>query len=291
MSTSFKPFDVAEYLDNDNVVAEYLTTAAGDPNPDVFLAALGDVAKARGMAEVARVSGLGRESLYKSLGSGAHPRYETINTVLKALGVKVEIVPASSSSTTTRRLAEEPAVFAAEPDVEAWERLTSNHLERLYKPIGEIIVQWALLDVSLHYLGFAMFKLLGTTPIKERWQSTFGPRLDIVERLFRKPPFSALEATAAPLIKDVRHLQQLRNMLVHGAAVRHAPAKDGVIWQRIDQTTKLQRQDDPEISHLKNHWLVRFSELTRASEQCTAVNAGLLALRERVLALTPKRRP
>jgi len=96
MSASFKPFDVAEYLDNDVVVADYLTAAADDPNPDVFLAALGDVAKAKGMAEIARVSGLGRESLYKSLGSGAHPRYETINAVLKALGVKVDAAPAAA---------------------------------------------------------------------------------------------------------------------------------------------------------------------------------------------------
>jgi len=92
MATTYAPFDAADYLDNEEVVVEYLSAALEDPNPDVFLAALGDVAKARGMAEIAKEAGLGRESLYKALTSGAHPRYETINAVLRALGVKFAVV-------------------------------------------------------------------------------------------------------------------------------------------------------------------------------------------------------
>jgi probable addiction module antidote protein len=92
MKADFKSFDASEYLDNDEVIVEYLSAAAEDPNPDVFLAALGDVAKARGMAQIAKDSGLGRESLYKALASGAHPRYETVQAVLRALGVKFAVV-------------------------------------------------------------------------------------------------------------------------------------------------------------------------------------------------------
>lgn len=87
-----KTFDAAEYLDNDAVIPEYLSAAAEDPNPEVFVTALGHVAKARGMAQIAKESGLGRESLYKALSAGAHPRFETINLVLHALGVKFAIV-------------------------------------------------------------------------------------------------------------------------------------------------------------------------------------------------------
>jgi probable addiction module antidote protein len=92
MTTIYAPFDAAAYLDNDELIAEYLSAAAEDPNPDVFVAALGDVAKARGMAQIARDAGLGRESLYKALSAGAHPRYETVSAVLRALGVKLSIV-------------------------------------------------------------------------------------------------------------------------------------------------------------------------------------------------------
>jgi probable addiction module antidote protein len=92
MKTSYAPFDAADYLDNDEVIAEYLSAAIEDSNPEVFLAALGDVAKARGMAQIAKDAGLGRESLYKALSAGAHPRYETVNAVLRALGVKFTVV-------------------------------------------------------------------------------------------------------------------------------------------------------------------------------------------------------
>jgi probable addiction module antidote protein len=88
---SYSAFNVADYLDNEKVIAEYLSTAAQDDNPDLFLKALGDVAKARGMAQVAKDAGLGRESLYKALAPGAKPRFETIAAVLKALKVKIEL--------------------------------------------------------------------------------------------------------------------------------------------------------------------------------------------------------
>jgi probable addiction module antidote protein len=97
MTKTYAPFDAAAYLDSDEVIAEYLAAAAEDSNPEVFLAALGDVAKARGMAQIAKDAGLGRESLYKALSAGAHPRYETIKAVLYALGVKFAVVTASDS--------------------------------------------------------------------------------------------------------------------------------------------------------------------------------------------------
>ena len=88
---TYSAFNVADFLDNEKVIAEYLSNAAQDDNPDLLLKALGDVAKARGMAQVAKDAGLGRESLYKALAPGAKPRYETIAAVLKALKVKIEV--------------------------------------------------------------------------------------------------------------------------------------------------------------------------------------------------------
>lgn len=83
------PFDAADYLDNDEVIAEYLNAALEDPNPDVFLIAVGDVAKARGMTQLAKDTGLGRESLYKALAPGAKPRYDTVLKLVRALGVQL----------------------------------------------------------------------------------------------------------------------------------------------------------------------------------------------------------
>lgn len=84
-------FDIASYLDNGEVVAEYLTAALEDPDPGVFIAALGHVARARGMTQIAGTAGLGRESLYKALAPGAHPRYETIRSLIGALGLKLTV--------------------------------------------------------------------------------------------------------------------------------------------------------------------------------------------------------
>jgi probable addiction module antidote protein len=89
-----KPFDTSAFLDDDEVIAEYLTAALEDPNPDVFLTAIGQVAKARGMGAIAAGAGLGRESLYKALTPGAKPRYDTVLKVLQSLGVKVSVTAA-----------------------------------------------------------------------------------------------------------------------------------------------------------------------------------------------------
>jgi probable addiction module antidote protein len=81
-------FDAAKYLNDDEAIAEYMTAVLEANDPDLLLLALGDVARAKGMAQVARDAGLGRESLYKALAPGAKPRFETVMRVAKALGVK-----------------------------------------------------------------------------------------------------------------------------------------------------------------------------------------------------------
>ena len=91
MPLKVSEFDPSVYLDSEEVIAEYLAAALEDENPDVFLAAVGNVAKARGMAVIAKKTGLGRESLYKALAPGAKPRYETVVKVLNGLGVKFTI--------------------------------------------------------------------------------------------------------------------------------------------------------------------------------------------------------
>lgn len=88
-------FDAADYLDNDNVIAEYLNAALEDKNPDVFLHAIADVAKAKGMTQLAKDTGLGRESLYKALAPGAKPRYDTVLKLIRALGVDLHTIPAT----------------------------------------------------------------------------------------------------------------------------------------------------------------------------------------------------
>jgi probable addiction module antidote protein len=82
-------FDPAQYLDSDEAVAQYLTAILEEDNPGLLAAALGDIARARGMTEIAKASGLAREALYKALKPDAQPRFDTIARVCKALGVRL----------------------------------------------------------------------------------------------------------------------------------------------------------------------------------------------------------
>ncbi|MDN5869658.1 MAG: putative addiction module antidote protein [Nitrococcus sp.] len=86
-------FDAADYLEDEETIAEYLTAALEDPNPDLFLVAVKDVARARGMTQLAKDAGLGRESLYKALAPGAKPRYDTVLKVVRALGLRLHAQP------------------------------------------------------------------------------------------------------------------------------------------------------------------------------------------------------
>ncbi|MFY9347197.1 MAG: addiction module antidote protein [Orrella sp.] len=93
MITKTKTFDVAEFLEDEETIADYLNMALEDPNPEMFLLAVRNIARARGMTQLARDTGLGRESLYKALSEGAKPRYDTILKVVRALGVKLLAEP------------------------------------------------------------------------------------------------------------------------------------------------------------------------------------------------------
>jgi probable addiction module antidote protein len=82
------PFDAARYLTDDETIAEYIDAILEEDDLDLLLVALNDVARARGMAKVAKEAGVGRESLYKALAPGAKPRFDTIIKVARALGVR-----------------------------------------------------------------------------------------------------------------------------------------------------------------------------------------------------------
>jgi probable addiction module antidote protein len=86
-------FDAAEYLNSEEDIAAYLTTILEENDPALLAAALGDIARSRGMAQVANDSGITREALYKALRPGSEPRFDTINRVCAALGVRLVAQP------------------------------------------------------------------------------------------------------------------------------------------------------------------------------------------------------
>lgn len=93
MATSLKvkSFDAAEFLDTNEAVAAFLADALDSGDAGVFQEALQTAARARGMSEVAEAAGLGRESLYKALRPDAQPRFDTVQKVMVALGVRLNV--------------------------------------------------------------------------------------------------------------------------------------------------------------------------------------------------------
>jgi len=93
MSEKSIPFDMAALLSSDEAISEYLSQVLSDGDTEEIIRALGHIARARGMTNIATESGLGRESLYKALSPGAKPRFDTVLRVIRALGVDLLVQP------------------------------------------------------------------------------------------------------------------------------------------------------------------------------------------------------
>ncbi|MDH5382820.1 MAG: putative addiction module antidote protein [Cyclobacteriaceae bacterium] len=84
-------FEISEYLDNEEMIKEYLNVVLEEGTSEEIVVALGHVAKAKGMTEIAKITGMSRASLYKSLSEGSHPQFETILKVLRAVGWNLRV--------------------------------------------------------------------------------------------------------------------------------------------------------------------------------------------------------
>ncbi|TSE32084.1 addiction module antidote protein [Tepidimonas charontis] len=93
--SSLPEFDITEMLQSEQDIAEYLSLVLEEGDPALLAATLGDIARARGMTQIAQDAGIGREALYKALRPGSSPRFDTIARVCKALGVKLVAQPAA----------------------------------------------------------------------------------------------------------------------------------------------------------------------------------------------------
>lgn len=94
------PFDASRYLDSEEAIAEYISQVMAEQDDNLLLAALNDIARARGMTRLARDTDLSREALYRSLEQGAKPRFDTIQRIMRGLGIQISAVPLSPHQET-----------------------------------------------------------------------------------------------------------------------------------------------------------------------------------------------
>ena len=91
MALKTRRWDAADFLKTKEDIAAYLDAAIEDGDPELLKAALGDIARAKGMTELARAAGLGRTNLYKALSKGGNPEFATVAKVLRALGLRLTV--------------------------------------------------------------------------------------------------------------------------------------------------------------------------------------------------------
>jgi probable addiction module antidote protein len=101
MPLETRPYDIAEYLDSEEAIAAYIDAVLEDGDPALIAHALGAVARARGMSQIARDAGLSRESLYRALSSEGNPEFGTVLRVLKALGLRLTATPITAGERPT----------------------------------------------------------------------------------------------------------------------------------------------------------------------------------------------
>lgn len=94
MTVETRPWDTSEHLDTPEAIAAYLEAVLEERDPSLFTHALGQVARARGMSQIAADAGLSREALYRALSRDGDPRLSTLSAVMKALGVRLTVEPA-----------------------------------------------------------------------------------------------------------------------------------------------------------------------------------------------------
>ena len=91
MGEKLSAFNPVEFMQDDDEIAEYLTEAYLDEDPNVFIVALGHVAKHKGLSNLAKETGLNRESLYKTFSGNVQPKWDTIHRLLHALNVRLAV--------------------------------------------------------------------------------------------------------------------------------------------------------------------------------------------------------
>jgi len=92
MNQELANFDISQYLDNKEIIAEYLTQVIEEGDMDELFVSIGNIAKAKGMGQISKDTGLGRESLYKAFKKGSNPRFDTVIKVLKSLDIQLKAV-------------------------------------------------------------------------------------------------------------------------------------------------------------------------------------------------------
>jgi hypothetical protein len=171
------------------------------------------------------------------------------------------------------------------------EPITQEQVERLYQPVGEILVKWAVVDVTLDALAAEIFSLLWAPQLAFKWPQTFTDRLELIEEhLQERGVFGDLINTAKPIFDKIWHVKPLRDSIAHGVPDGYIPAIDAVRFSKVDRVPKEERRRVG-ISHRGGRLHVRFTNLAEACRHLYAIARGLNDALLSLRALAEAKRP
>ena len=172
------------------------------------------------------------------------------------------------------------------------ELITDDHIQRLFQPVGEIVVKWAIIDVTLDNLAAEIFLLLGDPQLSFKWPSAFTNRLKLIEENLKdRTVFGDLIDIAKPTFDRIWHVKPLRDAIVHGVPDKYVPAKDAVQFSKIDRVPKEERRQVSARSHRAGGRLVRFTMLAAACRDLYLIVRGLNDVLLSLRALAQAKRP
>jgi hypothetical protein len=165
--------------------------------------------------------------------------------------------------------------------------LQEEHMERLYEPVGRIVLYWGFIDIAMTDIPLKMFQVLKTPSASHDLRHEFGARLKVVKKhLGNRSEFASVRDDGLQAIEGIREAQTIRDRIIHGVAVAYDPEIDAIAFSRIDRLTPGQKkQIGSSHSHTFGRTWLRFKTLEDASERCLAINLTLNSILDRLNAL------
>jgi hypothetical protein len=165
--------------------------------------------------------------------------------------------------------------------------LKEEHIERLYDPVGRIVLYWGFIDIAMTDIALKMFHVLKTPSSSHDLRHEFGARLKIVKKHLRnRSEFASVRDDGLQTIESIREAQSIRDRIVHGVAVAYDPAIDSIAFSRIDRLTPGQKKQlRSSQSHKFGRMWLRFKTLEEASDRCLAISHVLDSVLDRLNAL------
>jgi hypothetical protein len=166
--------------------------------------------------------------------------------------------------------------------------LQEEHIERLYEPVGRIVLYWGFIDIAMTDIPLKMIQIRKTLGESHNLPVMFGARLKIVKKHLRnRSEFASVKDDGLRAIEGIRKAQTIRDMIIHGVAVAYDPAMDAIAFSRIDRLSSGQKKRiiSSSPSHSFGRTWLPFKTLEETSGHCLAISQVLSSVLDRLNAL------